>query len=338
MRNDLHYQNPLFVGIDVGGTNIKLGIVDDNGTRLIQSEIRTEEQRGPADAVERMAVETERLVSELGLNLSDIHSLGLGTPGPMDIPAGIVTDPPTMPHWRHFGLRDALSERLNGKPVAFTNDANAAAFGEFCLGGGRDSDSLVLLTLGTGVGGGIIIGGQLLDGANSFGGECGMMVIDSSSDARECAWGGQQGQLEAYASASGLVARAQERLREGASSSVRDRIGAGEQLTAKILAEEAESGDEFARDLILEAARYLGVGVTNIVHVLDPGTVLLGGAMNFGRMETRIGRAFLQAVRAEFESRSFSGVTAKTRVAYAELGADAGFVGAAGLARQRFSK
>lgn len=325
------------MGIDVGGTNIKLGVVDDEGKRLIQSEIRTEEERGPADAVDRVGTETERLLSELGLNLSDIHSLGLGTPGPMDIPAGLVTDPPTMPHWRHFAIRDALSQRLDGKPVAFTNDANAAAFGEFWLGGGRESESMVLLTLGTAVGGGIIIGGHLLDGANSFGGECGMMVIDSSSDARECAWGGQHGQLEAYASASGLVARAKELLDEGASSSVRTRVKAGEELTSKLLAEEAELGDKFAKDAILEAGRYLGIGVTNIVHVLDPGTVLLGGAMNFGRMETQVGRDFIKAVRSEFEARSFPEVTQKTRIEYATLGANAGFVGAAGLARARFA-
>ncbi len=333
MIRESDFQPPLFVGVDVGGTNIKLGIIDDEGHIVVKAAISTHEERGPAEAVGRIGDTIERCLKEHELTWDQVQALGIGTPGPMDILGGLVTDPPTMPHWRNYPLRDELSRRCHHKPVAFTNDANAAAFGEFWLGRGRDAESLVLLTLGTGVGGGIILGGQLINGANSFGGEVGMMVIDSSDSARECAWGGQHGQLEAYSSASAVVARMQGLLDAGVETRVRQSVDAGEELNTKLIGEAAEVGDEVAQDVILEAARYLGIGVTNLVHVLDPGVILLGGAMTFGKDETQTGRDFIKAVRQEFASRSFPEVVDRTRVAYASLGSDAGFIGAAGLSR-----
>jgi glucokinase len=172
-----------------------------------------------------------------------------------------------------------------GLPVAFTNDANAAAFGEFWVGSGRQYDGLILLTLGTGVGGGIIVGGMAIEGVNSFGAECGHIIVDSRPDARLCVWGGGRGELEAYASASAVADRAEKLLAEGRVSALTKRLAKGESMSTLMLAEEAEAGDELALEVILEAATYLGIGIVTLVHTIDPGAVILGGAMNFGGNE-----------------------------------------------------
>ena len=160
----------------------------------------------------------------------------------MDIAKGVILDPTNMPHWRFFPVRDELSKILR-LPVAFNNDANAAAYGEFWVGSGSKHDGLILLTLGTGVGGGIIVNGVVIEGVNSFGAECGHIIVDSRPDARLCVWGGGRGELEAYASASAIANRAEKLLAEGRSSSLTRRVAAGETISTLLLAEEAEAGD-----------------------------------------------------------------------------------------------
>ncbi len=263
---------------------------------------------------------------------SNVRSAGLGTPGPMNIPEGMILDPTNLPHWRFFPVRDKLSEELS-LPVAFTNDANAAAYGEFWVGSGRKYDSMIMLTLGTGVGGGIIVNGSAVEGVNSFGAECGHIIIDSRPDARLCAWGGGRGELEAYASASAVALRAQNLLEEGRKSSLSQRVDAGEELTALMLCEEAEAGDQFSLDVIMETAMYLGIGIVTLVHTIDPGAVILGGAMNFGGRGSAIGDQFLERVRREFRDRAFEVVAKGTLIDFASLGGDAGYIGAAGISR-----
>jgi glucokinase len=327
---------PLFVGVDVGGTNIKIGVVDDAGRSVGQVSIPTEEPRGPSDAISRMKQAIERLLAELRIKPEEVAAIGLGTPGSQDVRRGWTLDPPNMPHWKNFPVRDALAEACD-KPCSYANDANAAAFGEFWVGTGRGSKSMVMFTLGTGVGGGIILDGMSVDGENSFGSELGHIIIDYHDTARLCVWGGGRGQLEAYASASAVVVRAQEALASGTESTVRRRLAAGESLTTKMLSEEAESGDKFSLEIILETARYLGVGVTTVVHAVDPGSVVIGGAMTFGGHKTKVGRRFLETIRDEFRGRCFD-VVKTTQIDYAVLGGDAGFIGAAGIARLNFQK
>ncbi len=146
----------------------------------------------------------------------------------------------------------------------------------------RKHEGLILLTLGTGVGGGIIVNGVVIEGVNSFGAECGHIIVDSRPDARLCVWGGGRGELEAYASASAVANRAEELLAEGRPSSLTRRVAAGETLSTLMLAEEAEAGDALSLEVILESATYLGIGIVTLVHTIDPGAVILGGAMNFG--------------------------------------------------------
>ena len=322
---------PFFAGVDVGGTNVKFGLLDNQGRTLGRQEIRTESQRGPEDAVLRMAQSVRALVAEAGISLEELAAVGLATPGTMDVPAGMILEPPNLPTWRHFPIRDRLSEAC-AKPVAFANDANAAAFGEYWVGSGKGSPSIVMLTLGTGVGGGIIIDGQSIEGQHSHGSECGHIIIDYGEEARMCPCG-KRGHLEAYASATALIKRAEETLATARPTSVRERLSAGDLLTPILLAEEAEKGDGLSRELILDTAMYLGVGVVSLMHTIDPGTVVLGGAMNFGGQRSELGRRFLERVREEVRRRAFPVLIENTTIDFASLGGDAGYIGVAGIAR-----
>ncbi|MEM9644400.1 MAG: ROK family protein [Planctomycetota bacterium] len=328
---------PFFWGIDVGGTGIKIGLVDDNGQTIAYERIPTREAEGPTAAVQRIAAITGDLATELGV-ISDVAGIGLGAPGPMDLAAGTLVGPPQLPSWWGFCIVEAL-EQLMGRPVFFLNDANAAAFGEFWLGSGQPDLSMVLLTLGTGVGGGVVIDGELVNGVNSFGSECGHMIVDPSPTAQLCVWGGGRGHLEAYASASGVVQRTWRQLNSGKQSILSGHLGGSDsELTAKKVYEAALQGDELALEMVDDTAHWLGIGVTSIIHIIDPGSVVLGGAMNFGGPNCSIGQRFLHGVRKEFEDRTFANVFKGTSIKYASLAGDAGYLGAAGYARRQQSK
>ncbi len=319
-----------FYGVDVGGTNIKLGLVDDGGRVLARRTIPTHEPKGPADAMARIAGALPEMLAEAeGQSSGRVAAVGLATPGTMDIPSGRVLEPPNMPHWRHYDVRDDLARRV-GVPVAFLNDGNAAAYGEYWIGRGRDFRSMIMLTLGTGVGGGIIVDGRLIHGSHSFGSECGHMVVDSREDARLCVWGGGRGELEAFASASAVVARTRDRLQAGEASSLQQKA---EQLTAKDVYLAAREDDRLALAVIDETARYLGIAITTLVHLIDPGLVVLGGAMDFGGKGDAVGDRFLTGICEEFHNRAFHVVRDTTVIDFATLGSDAGFIGAAGYAR-----
>jgi glucokinase len=327
-------KSPLFLGVDVGGTGMKIGLVDDDGATLGFTAIDTQEPRGPADAMKRVAAASNELLASHGLQRSDIARVGLGTPGSQDIRRGLLIEPPNHPHWHHFPIVQCLEETIE-LPVSFANDANAAAFGEFWIGTGKVHPSMVLLTLGTGVGGGIIIDHELVVGQNSFGGECGHMIIDPSPNARLCAWGGGRGHLEAYASATAVANRAREQLAAGAKSSLSSDLAA---VSSKKIYEAASQGDAFAQSIIDETADYLAIGIASMVHMIDPGLVVLGGAMNFGGNASPVGRNFLERVRKTFRERSFEYVSHGTTIDFASLGGDAGYIGAAGIARMETRK
>jgi len=263
--------------------------------------------------------------------LSDIAAVGLATPGTMDIPAGLLLEPPNLPGWENYPVRQKLSERMD-RPTVLQNDANAAAYGEYWAGLARDAGSLAFFTLGTGVGGGIIVDDMIIEGAHSHGSECGHIILEMTNG-RLCP-SGQYGTLEAYASATALIKRFREAMDAGRTSSVSDRMDDVTALSPLLMAEEAEKGDELSTELILETAEFLGTGITSVVHVIDPEMVLLGGAMTFGRHETSIGRRFLERVREEFRRRTFPTLAREISVEYASLGGHAGFIGAAGWARR----
>jgi glucokinase len=324
-------RRPLFAGVDLGGTNIKAALVDDDGRLVAFHTEKTHADRGPEDAAARMGAAVDVLARQAGVSAREIAGVGLGSPGPLDLAAGTIVRAGNLVGWDGFPLRDRVAAHC-GLPVTFANDANAAAYGEFWVGSGRDFGSLILLTLGTGVGGGIIIGDLNVEGAHSHGSECGHMIVDPAETARMCPCG-HTGHLEAYCSARSLVARAEEAIAAGAAGSLAAAVTAGEPLTPILVGREAEAGDPLALELVMETARWLGIGIVSLMHAIDPEAVMIGGAMTFGGEKGPVGRAFLERIRAEVRRRTFPTLAEKTVIGFASLGGDAGSIGAAGLAR-----
>jgi glucokinase len=324
-------KKPFFVGIDVGGTNIKLGLVDDTGQTLAYHTMPTAQEKGPEDACERMGAAVRRMIGEAGVSPGDVARAGLATPGPMDIPKGMLLRPGNLPDWWDFPIRDRTSHHV-GVPVTFANDANAAAYGEYWRGAGAQFHSLVLLTLGTGIGGGIIVGDTLIEGEHSCGSECGHIIVNPAEDAPMDSLG-KRGSLESYANATAVVERTLAGLRSGAASSLAARHAAGEEITPRMVAEAAEKGDALARRVIMETAYWLAIGIVSLVHTIDPDAVVLGGAMTFGGDDNEVGRAFVQRIRDEVRPRLLEPLRDQVRIEFASLGGDAGYIGAAGLAR-----
>lgn len=328
---------PFYVGVDLGGTSTKIGLVDDLGRPIFRAEaIPTVVAEGPQRAVERIAAAMEQMIDRSQLQLNEVARVGLGCPGILDLGTGVMVNPTNFPGWGGFPIRDALAD-VCGMPVVMANDASAAAFGELWIGSGRGFRSLVLLTLGTGVGCGVILGDLIIEGEHGHGTECGHILIDAAEDARMCSCG-RTGHLEAYASATAVVQRTQELLDAGVETSMAQRVAAGEAITPLLVAEEAERGDRAALELVLDTARYLGIGLVTLLHVFDPSGILLGGAMTFGGPRNELGKRFLNRVQEEVNRRAFAVLAEKVRIKFAALGSDAGFIGAAGIARLEHRK
>jgi glucokinase len=327
-------KRPLFMGVDLGGTTIKLSVVDDEGRLLSWQSVPTDVQTGPEDAAARMGQAVRKAIDQVGVPPSAVAAVGLGSPGILDYQAGVMVNPTNFPGWGGFPIRDRVSHHC-GLPVALANDASAAAYGEFWVGSGRSFRSLILLTLGTGVGCGIIIGDLIIEGENGHGTECGHILVEPAENARLCSCG-QTGHLESYASAMGVIGRTRDAMGAGRATSLSKRLSAGEELTPLVVAEEAEAGDPLATEIVIETARYLGLGIVTLLHTIDPTGVLIGGAMTFGGSERELGRRFLARVREEVRRRAFPILAQRTIIDYATLGPDAGVIGAAGIARVEY--
>lgn len=324
-----------YLGIDVGGTNTRAGVVNGAGEPIgdIQ-QVKTDADLGPEVGLDRIEEVARLAISEVGLSLEDIHAVGLATPGPMDLKRGILLSPSNMPKWKCVPVREETSRRL-GRPTWLQNDANAAAYGEFWTGAARDAESLLFWTLGTGIGSGIIVDGEIITGAHSVGSECGHIIIDMDGP-RVHPGTRQRGTLEAYASARAIVARCEEALAAGRKSSLAERIAEGVELTPLLINDEGEKGDELALELIMETARYMGIGTVSVMHTIDPEMVLFGGAMTFGANETPLGRKFLERIKEEIRERAFPACSKEMIVDFATLGGDAGYIGAAGCAARAY--
>lgn len=326
----------IYAGVDVGGTNIKLGLVDDKASTLAYESIPTLQEEGPAAAAARCAATIERLCIDAGLERSDLAAVGLATPGPMNTEAGVLHAPGNLPAWRDAPVRDMFAE-ATGRRVTLANDANAAAFGEFWAGAGGRYKSLVLITLGTGVGGGVVLNGPdgpwVLEGAHSAGGEIGHVVIDPSPDAPLNSLG-VRGTLEGYCGSYGVRTQLDAILADAAvHSSLRDRLESGEPFTPKMISEEADAGDEVALRIVRQTAYYLAIGVVVNVHLIDPEAVVIGGALTFGGAGSSLGEHFLDEVRRHARERMFENLRDRVTIEFATLGGDAGYLGSAGLAR-----
>jgi glucokinase len=317
---------PFYLGIDLGGTNIKSGVVDDQGRPLSSVSVETMAERGPVVGINNLAEAGRLAVSQSGLSWDEITGVGLGSPGTMDLSRGMLLEPPNLPGWNQLPICQRLADQLN-KQTVLQNDANAAAYGEYWAGAGRNTRSLVLFTLGTGIGCGIVEEGRIIEGRHSHGAECGHIIIQMSN-ARQCSCGAY-GHLEGYASATALVKRALEALdQDPAPSLLRD--VAPEEITSRVIDQAANAGDPLARRLMRETAHYLAVGAVNLMHTIDPDIILFSGGM------IAAGLPFLDDIRSGIRSMAFPTLIDRVKVEYAELGADAGFIGAAGCARMAF--
>ena len=319
---------PFYLGIDLGGTNIKSGVVDDLGRPLSSVSLETEAERGPEVGIRNLAEAGRRAVAQAGSPGTRSSASGSGSPGTMDLSRGMLLEPPNLPGWNQLPIRDLLAQQLSKRTV-LQNDANAAAYGEYWAGAGRHTRSLVLFTLGTGIGCGIVEEGRIIEGRHSHGGECGHIIIQMEN-ARQCSCGGY-GHLEGYASATALVKRAVEALQQDLEPSLLRNIAADE-LTSRAIDEAANAGDPLARRLMRETARYLAVGAVCLMHTIDPDIVLFSGGM------IAAGLPFLEHIRADIKLMAFPTLAKTVRIEYAELGGDAGFIGAAGCARMAFGR
>lgn len=324
---------PFYAGIDVGGTNIKTGIVDCEGMVLGKASIPTDAIKGPEQGIKNIQQALNLALQDAKLTIKDLRGAGLATPGTMDIPGGRLLEPPNLPGWDYFPVR-ARTEDAIGLQTVLQNDANAAAYGEFWAGAAKDADSLVFWTLGTGIGCGIIIDDLIIEGQHSHGAECGHIIVQMN-DGRLCGTG-QYGTLEAYCGAKAVIKRCQELLDARQPSILHQWLDQGQELTPMLIATAAEQGDKLSDDLIMETARYMGVGTVTLMHTIDPDMVVFGGAMTFGAEKTVLGRRFLEEIRSEVKKRAFPIPYANTVLKYASLHNDAGFIGAAGCARLKF--
>src|SRR4051812_31866163 len=311
----------LAVGIDVGGTKIAGGVVDERGQVLATA--RRESPATDSDAIER---NIQDLVAELRRD-HDVVAVGVGAAGFVDSGRSTVMFAPNLA-WRDEPLRRDLERRI-GLPVVIENDANAAAWGEFAFGAGEDVADSLLVTVGTGVGGGIVLNGELHRGAFGVAAEIGHMRV--VPDGRICGCG-NRGCWEQYASGSALVREAREQAREGSliARSLVDRAGGQvENITGPLITDAARDGDSFAREQLGILGRWLGEGIASLAAVLDPAAVVIGGGVS------EAGDLLLDPVRAHFRANlTGRNYRPELEIRLALLGNKAGMIGAADLARR----
>ncbi len=311
------------IGIDLGGTNIKGGVCDHQDRLLVRASGETQAEHGVDHVLARMAGLVEDLVRQAGLRREQVLGVGVGAPGPMSHAEGIVYFAPNLPGWQNVRLRERFAG-LCGLPVILENDANAAAFGEFSAGAGRSVRDMVMLTLGTGIGGGIVLDGRLLRGHFDNAGEIGHTI--AVPDGRPCPCG-QRGCLERYASAAAVAERLREAVLDGADSVLADRVRSGDSLDARDVLAAMEGGDALAARIWDETCYFLALCAVNLRHLVNPELVVFAGGL------IQAGARLLGPVRSHFERLSWNIAPDAPRIALATLGTDAGTIGAAALAR-----
>lgn len=321
--------NKAILGIDLGGTFIKTAVVSTDGKLLERNELPTGSEGGPEAVVDAINSGAKQLLTSLRLTPSDIAACGIGAPGPLDWLSGTVFTLTNLPGWRDVPLAAMLSERL-GIPCFVENDANAACYGEFWRGAGRGAVNMCLLTLGTGLGGGVMVEGALLRGPDGTAGEIGHMIVERNGRPCGC---GAQGCLETYGSVTGLVRTAREGLEGGEASVLRDHCdGNWDKLTGAMVSEAAEAGDAFAREVIRTTGEWLGLGIANLLNLFNPEKIVLAGGM------IKAGETLFQPIREMATRTALDVPAARVEIVPAGLGENAGVIGAAGCAWERFSQ
>lgn len=311
--------HPVAIGIDLGGTAIKSGLVAADGSILDKNQIATEADGGPDHVLERIAGRIEYFKAQAASRNITVARVGIGAPGILSHRTGTIIAPPNLPGWRNVPIVTHLAA-ATGMFVNLENDANNAAYGEFICGAGRGCRNMVLLTIGTGVGGGVILDGRLFRGAFENGGELGHTIVQV--DGRLCGCG-QRGCLEAHASASSLIHRAIKLLEAGSPSSLAEDWKATGVLDGRRIAAAAAAKDALAIEVWNETCRYLAIACINIQHAFNPERVVFAGGLS----ET--GDLLLDAIKSAYHAEASRLLGDPPELRMAQLGNDAGFVGAA---------
>ncbi len=310
------------VGVDLGGTNLKVGLLDGEANILSQLSVPTEVECGRDTVVGNILKAVERAITEAGVDRALVKGIGIGSPGPLSHRNGLVINPANLPCMKDTPLRQIVVDKT-GIATTLDNDANAAAWGEFWAGSGKDVSDFVMFTLGTGVGGGVVVDGKLLRGHFENGAELGHMIVQPGGRRCTC---NQLGCVEAYSSAYNLARRAEEMIAEGRASTLKKRVDDGQLLMAEHIVEAAQGGDAVGEQVWDEACYYLGVAIVTMQHMSNPQRVVLAGGL------IAAGDFLLERVRKHAQSLTWNLLNDLPEIGFATLGNDAGVIGAAGCA------
>ena len=324
MVNKKNLEKKYSIGVDLGGTNIVSAIVNSQGKIVNYLKFPTLAERGKEATLKRIIETIHTNMVQSSIASGDIIGIGIGAPGPLDIKKGIINFAPNLPGWRDVPLRKVLEDEFK-KKVVLENDANAAAWGERCYGAGLGVNNLVCFTLGTGIGGGIIIDGKIYHGNNYGAGELGHMTVNKDGPLCNC---GNYGCLEAYSSATGIKNRIKNRIQEGIKSEFLNFDGDDQlfkSLRLKSIFEAARKGDSLTSELVEEAISYLGIAIANMANILNPEMVILVGGI------TNEGDKLLIPLRKEVKKRAFYSNYKSLKIVIGKLAGNAGVLGAAAL-------
>ena len=311
-----------YIGCDLGGTNLRAAIVDvETGAVQSQASIPTLARKGHEVVMKRMADLCLQLIQSAGLRKDEIDGIGIGVPGMLDIEKGETLFLPNLPGtWPHIPLRDTISN-LTGLPTAILNDVRSITYGEWRFGAGRGVDTVAVFAIGTGIGGGLVINGQLYLGIGGTGGELGHMTIDYNGPRCGC---GNYGCLEAYASGPAIAAMGMKAIAQGMTTKISELCAYDlNRVTPELIANAAESGDEIARDIYANAGFYLGIAAANICAAVGPKRIILAGGVSSA------GNLLLDPLKRTLSERVRIMPVEKVEVVLAQLGNNAGVIGAA---------
>jgi glucokinase-like ROK family protein len=297
------------VGVDVGATHIRVVLADIAARPLAEVSVATDVRQGPEKTLAEVRRLVDRAVRDGESSLSRVRTLGIGVPGPVVSDQGMVVDPPLMPGWDEYPIRDSLEQGW-GRPVAVHNDANMGALGEWMYGTSRHSPNLVFLKVGTGIGIGMILGGLLHEGQVGAAGEIGHQMLVEDGPLCSC---GNRGCLEALAGGGALARQARELVQAGQRTHLAT-MGAPEKLTARDVAEAAAQGDHLAQQLLAQAGEYIGISLAGVINLLNPGVVVIGGGVALA------GDLLLEPIRAQVRKRSLQAGGRAAQVVSASLG------------------
>ncbi len=314
----------LFLGIDLGGTKILSVVAGSGGKVLSRDHALTPAAQGPEAVIQAILKSAARVLKGAGVTRDKVMAAGIGAAGVSNPETGILYASPNLPGWKNVPLRDRVQQET-GIDTFLTNDANAAALGEFRYGAGKGVRNLVYITISTGIGGGLIIDGKLYGGATGAAGEIGHMTIDTNGPLCNC---GNRGCWEILASGTALAREAKKRIEEGATTKIAAHSkGRRERITAQAVQDAAMEGDRLALELIRKHGYYIGVGLANLINIFNPELIIIGGGLS------HMGDMLLRPAMDVVKERAFKASYEAVRLTVAQLGDDAGALGAIAFAQ-----